>query len=70
MEGRAKVTKDVLCAKRLIRYLFSALAEVNAKMISSDNYPAGSSELAKNINLRVREIQSALEILNTTTKGP
>ena len=57
----AAVSQTPSESKRLIRYLFSALAEVNAKMIGSDNYPTGSSELAKNINLRVREIQSALE---------
>jgi hypothetical protein len=47
--------------KRLIRYLFSALAAVDVCLIGKDSSPAGCNELAQAIELRTREIQKSLE---------
>jgi len=47
--------------KRLIRYAFAALAEVDANLIGEDNLQEECSQLAKEINDRTAEIQ---EILN------
>jgi hypothetical protein len=48
-------------SKRLIRYLFSALAEVNANLIGENNSREGCLQLAKAINSRTMEVQSMLE---------
>jgi len=48
-------------SKRLIRYLFAALAEVNANLIGENNPQEGCAQLAKTINSRILEIQSILE---------
>ena len=45
-------------SKRLIRYLFAALAEVNANLIGENNSQEGCVQLAKTINSRMEEIQS------------
>lgn len=47
--------------KRLIRYLFAALAEVNANLIGENNPQEGCIQLAKTINSRITEIQSILK---------
>jgi hypothetical protein len=47
--------------KRLIRYLFAALAEVNANLIGENNSQEGCLQLAQIINSRVKEIKSILE---------
>ena len=46
--------------KRLIRYLFAALAEVEANLIGADNSQEACLQLAKIINSRTEEIKSAL----------
>ncbi|HLA87852.1 MAG TPA: DinB family protein [Anaerolineales bacterium] len=48
-------------SKRLIRYLFAALAEVNANLIGENNSQEGCAKLAKSINSRIMEIKSILE---------
>ncbi len=48
-------------SKRLIRYLFAALAEVDTNLIGEDNPQEGCLQLAKTINSRMEEIQSILE---------
>jgi len=48
-------------SKRLIRYLFAALAEVDANLIGENNSQAGCEELTKSINSRIFEIQSILQ---------
>ena len=48
-------------SKRLIRYLFAALAEVDANLIGVNNPQEGCLQLAKIINSRTMEIQSILE---------
>lgn len=48
-------------SKRLIRYLFAALAEVNANLIGENNSQEGCAQLAKSINFRVTEVKSILE---------
>lgn len=48
-------------SKRLIRYLFSAAAEVNANLIGDNNFQEGCLQLAKTISSRVAEIKSILE---------
>ncbi len=48
-------------SKRLIRYLFAALAEVNANLIGENNSQEGCAQLAKSINSRITEIKSILE---------
>jgi len=45
-------------SKRLIRYLFAALAEVHANLIGENNSQEGCAQLAKTINSRIEEIQS------------
>lgn len=45
-------------SKRLIRYLFAALAEVNANLIGENNSQEGCLQLAKTINSRTAEINS------------
>ena len=47
-------------SKRLIRYLFAALAEVNANLIGRNNPQEGCLQLAKTLNSRIREIKSTL----------
>lgn len=47
--------------KRLIRYLFAALAEVDANLIGKDDIQEGCTTLAKAINSRTAEIKSVLE---------
>jgi len=47
-------------SKRLIRYLFAALAEVNANLIGENNPQEGCIQLAKTLNSRIEEIQSIL----------
>jgi uncharacterized damage-inducible protein DinB len=44
-------------SKRLIRYLFAALAEVNTNLIGKNNSQEGCALLAKTINSRMEEIQ-------------
>lgn len=46
--------------KRLIRYLFAALAEVEAVLIGEDNLQEECLQLAKEINARMVEIQEVL----------
>jgi hypothetical protein len=46
--------------KRLIRYLFSALAEVEANLIGENNLQEECLQLAKTINSRTMEIQEIL----------
>jgi uncharacterized damage-inducible protein DinB len=46
--------------KRLIRYLFAALAEVDANLISEDNFQEDCIQLAKGINARTMEIREIL----------
>jgi len=46
--------------KRLIRYLFAALAEVEANMIGEDKLIEECSQLAKTINVRTIEIREIL----------
>jgi len=46
--------------KRLTRYLFAALAGVDAKMIAGDESSAGCLELARTIKSRTREIQKII----------
>jgi hypothetical protein len=46
--------------KRLIRYLFSALAEVSIHLIGENDPPAGCHALADSIESRTQEIQQAL----------
>jgi hypothetical protein len=46
--------------KRLIRYLFSALAEVDANLIGESKSHEGCSQAAQNIKSRITEIQEAL----------
>ncbi len=48
-------------SKRLIRYLFAALAEVNTNLIEENNSQEGCLQLAKTINSRIMEIQSIRE---------
>ncbi len=48
-------------SKRLIRYLFAALAEVNANLIGENTAQEGCPQLAKTINSRIIEIKFALE---------
>ena len=48
-------------SKRLIRYLFAALAEANANLIGENNSQEGCLQLAKTINSRTEEIKSILE---------
>lgn len=48
-------------SKRLIRYLFAALAEVNANLIGKNNTQEGCLRLTKTINSRIMEIKSILE---------
>jgi len=48
-------------SKRLIRYLFAALAEVNANLIGENNSQEGCLHLANIINSRIIEIRSILE---------
>jgi hypothetical protein len=48
-------------SKRLIRYLFAALAEVNVNLIGQNNTQEGCLQLAKTINSRTMEIKSILE---------
>ncbi len=48
-------------AKRLIRYLFAALAETEANLIGADNSQEACLQLAKIINSRTEEIKSILE---------
>jgi hypothetical protein len=47
--------------KRLIRYLFAALAAVNVSLIGRDGPAAGCKELAQTIESRTKEIQKILE---------
>lgn len=46
-------------SKRLIRYLFAALAEVHANLIAENNSQEGCLQLTKTINSRMLEIKSA-----------
>lgn len=46
--------------KRLIRYLFAALAEVDSNLIGEDNAQEECLQLAKTINTRAMEIQEIL----------
>jgi hypothetical protein len=46
--------------KRLIRYLFAALAEVEANLIGEDNSQEECAQLAETINARTMEIQEIL----------
>jgi hypothetical protein len=46
--------------KRLIRYLFSALAAVNAQLIAGDERSSRCSELAGTIESRTREIEKII----------
>ena len=46
-------------SKRLIRYLFAALAEVDANLIAENNSQEGCLQLTKTINSRMLEIKSA-----------
>ena len=48
-------------SKRLIRYLFAALPEVNVNLIGEINTQEGCLQLAKTINSRTMEIKSILE---------
>jgi hypothetical protein len=48
-------------SKRLIRYLFAALAEVNVNLIGENNAQEGCLRLTKTINSRIMEIKSILE---------
>lgn len=48
-------------SKRLIRYLFAALAEVNTNLIGENNSQEGCAQLAKSIKSRVTKIKSILE---------
>jgi hypothetical protein len=47
--------------KRLIRYLFAALTEVEANLIGADNLQQECSQLAKEINSRTAEIRRILK---------
>ncbi len=47
-------------SKRLIRYLFAALAEVNANLIGENNSQEDCIQLALTINSRIVEIQETL----------
>ncbi len=47
--------------KRLIRYLFAALAEVETNLIGADNFQEVCLQLAKIISARTEEIKSILE---------
>lgn len=47
-------------SKRLIRYLFAALAEVDANLIGENNPQEGCAQLATIINSRTEEINSTL----------
>lgn len=48
-------------SKRLIRYLFAALAEVNANLIGENNSQEGCTQLAKSVKSRVTEVKSILD---------
>ena len=54
-------------SKRLIRYLFAALAEVNANLIGENNSQEGCAQLAKSINSRIEDIQSTSSRKNVGT---
>lgn len=48
-------------SKRLIRYLYAALGEVNASLIGENNFEEDCAQLVKSINSRLIEIKSIME---------